>query len=897
MRGGYAVWLMLALLCPAVFGQVKQRPTTMNIDPTLQWNLGGVKLGANGLITSTSNGHSGTIQLSSDGASWLFSPSFSALQQTIQTITTTPGTVTAPLVYLNYDSSGTKYVNLPTTASTTQRRVTILKTSGFGKATIRPQSGQKLDGVTDGTYSISALGQSVTFNLVSGSWNSYWGAQFTAPDGQNVVMTPGSTSNDVILYSDTVGGGKIKILDTTQANPSTLIQANLLQLGLGGEYPGANLSGASNGYLSLSPAGLTAPDGSNLVLRSPSGKSVVLQTDTSATQALLTADSGGKLLSVGGFSGDGSSLTGLTATQVGLGNVTNESKATMFTSPTFTGTTPVFPTQTANMVFAGPTTGAAAAPTFRALVTADIPNTIPTLAAANAYTNTASYQPGAAYDTAALGAELLDATAWTLNSGWTYASGSDWTQGFIHSGAVTAVNSTPTNGGTGYTLNDVLTLTTGDGTATVTATGVSGGVVTAVTLTSGGTTGYRGGTGQATSGGTGNGCTVNVTAIAGGTGELTHSDTPTIGANYHIAFTVSDYTGGYFTVTYGGLTTISQYASGTFGVKAVTTGGLSMTPSTNFSGTIAISIKPVTLYPSAITVKDSAGVPVVEMRSSVGGNKNLYLGRFGGQYTTTGTENTGFGYNALGNVSAGTTNTAVGALALQNLSGGLANTALGYNAGSSITSGVQNLCLGASSGTNITSGRYNTAIGPASLGSTTTAGFNVALGYQSLSRATGSNNVGIGGYSLRSATGAGNIGIGHYSGGYATSSNEFYVNNKDQVDTATEKSNSLLYGVMGATAANQSLAVNGKLKIDPSAAGYVAPTEALDVTGNIKASGTIAATGSVTSNSYPLARWRGGGTTDPSTNLVDGDLFYNTTTSELKVYYNSAWRTAAPPAP
>lgn len=34
--------------------------------------------------------------------------------------------------------------------------------------------------------------------------------------------------------------------------------------------------------------------------------------------------------------GNGSALTGLTASQVGLGNVTNESKATMFTSPTFT---------------------------------------------------------------------------------------------------------------------------------------------------------------------------------------------------------------------------------------------------------------------------------------------------------------------------------------------------------------------------------------------------------------------------------------------------------------------------------------------------------------------------------------------------------------------------------
>ncbi len=33
--------------------------------------------------------------------------------------------------------------------------------------------------------------------------------------------------------------------------------------------------------------------------------------------------------------------TGITATHVGLGNVTNESKATMFTAPTLTGTTTV----------------------------------------------------------------------------------------------------------------------------------------------------------------------------------------------------------------------------------------------------------------------------------------------------------------------------------------------------------------------------------------------------------------------------------------------------------------------------------------------------------------------------------------------------------------------------
>jgi hypothetical protein len=47
-----------------------------------------------------------------------------------------------------------------------------------------------------------------------------------------------------------------------------------------------------------------------------------------------------------GFTG---TVTGITATMVGLGNVTNESKATMFSGPTFTGT--------ATGTFSGPLTG------------------------------------------------------------------------------------------------------------------------------------------------------------------------------------------------------------------------------------------------------------------------------------------------------------------------------------------------------------------------------------------------------------------------------------------------------------------------------------------------------------------------------------------------------------
>lgn len=55
---------------------------------------------------------------------------------------------------------------------------------------------------------------------------------------------------------------------------------------------------------------------------------------TLSNQSDLQSSFNGKIST----SGDGSALTGLTKSQVGLGNVTNESKATMFTSPAFTGT-------------------------------------------------------------------------------------------------------------------------------------------------------------------------------------------------------------------------------------------------------------------------------------------------------------------------------------------------------------------------------------------------------------------------------------------------------------------------------------------------------------------------------------------------------------------------------
>jgi len=91
-------------------------------------------------------------------------------------------------------------------------------------------------------------------------------------------------------------------------------------------------------------------------------------------------------------------------------------------------------------------------------------------------------------------------------------SGQYWVSD-VSTGPVTAV--TLNAGGTGYEVDDVLTIVQSGsgGNATVTVATVADGVVTAVTLTARGT-GYAAATGLSTTGGNGTGCKVNITAIS-----------------------------------------------------------------------------------------------------------------------------------------------------------------------------------------------------------------------------------------------------------------------------------------------------------------------------------------------------------------------------------------------
>ncbi|KND47040.1 MAG: Flagellar hook-length control protein FliK [Parcubacteria bacterium C7867-004] len=80
---------------------------------------------------------------------------------------------------------------------------------------------------------------------------------------------------------------------------------------------------------------------------------------------------------------------------------------------------------------------------------------------------------------------------------------------------VTAVNATPTAGGTGYLVGDILTCSVGGTAARVIVTAIAPtGIVSTIELVAAGTgTGFTTGTGKATTGGTGSGCTIEITSV------------------------------------------------------------------------------------------------------------------------------------------------------------------------------------------------------------------------------------------------------------------------------------------------------------------------------------------------------------------------------------------------
>jgi len=181
------------------------------------------------------------------------------------------------------------------------------------------------------------------------------------------------------------------------------------------------------------------------------------------------------------------------------------------------------------------------------------------------------------------------------------------------------------------------------------------------------------------------------------------------------------------------------------------------------------------------------------------GNSNVFVGDRAGNFTLTGGFNVG-----------------VGTLALRALTSGQFNFALGRTSLLKLTSADGNIAIGGDGVLSaLVTGNYNIAIGYNSLTGISGVTDNVAIGrYVGNGLINGSENTFIGSQSGRNVgSGVSNsIFIGQYSGRYITTSNRLVMDSQSRANEAAIIANSILYGVMASTPANQNLRVNALLQ-------------------------------------------------------------------------------------
>ncbi len=322
-------------------------------------------------------------------------------------------------------------------------------------------------------------------------------------------------------------------------------------------------------------------------------------------------------------------------------------------------------------------------------------NTAKTIAEArntsNAAGNNLTVQSGGAYagGTDLNGGNLIAASGISTGLG----SSNIYLQTASGTGSISSVNATPTTSGSGYSLNDILTISEGSG-GQVKVTGVSSGQVTAVTLYAAGI-GYTTGTGKVTTGGTGTGCSINITGVSSGTTDQTPSTKMTILGNGNV-----------------GIGTTAPGAKLTIQGNAVNNGAAPI-----------------------MEIQDSTGAELFRINANV--VDNLFIGNSAGNAIQTPGVSTQGLYDTFIGTYSGMHNTT-----------GHYNTFIGNRSGSEDTTGDHNTAIGMQSGYNITTGQYNTYLGITAGQDGTTANHNVAIGdYAGIGNVNGDKNIFVGSYS------------------------------------------------------------------------------------------------------------------------------------------------------
>lgn len=351
------------------------------------------------------------------------------------------------------------------------------------------------------------------------------------------------------------------------------------------------------------------------------------------------------------------------------------------------------------------------------------------------------------------------------------------------------------------------------------------------------------------------------THTAGNTNVLSYPAAAVNATPYQIAYTITGRTAGNVVISFGAQS-ITVSATGAFGPTTTSTANLTITPSSDFNGTIVISIKSITGVSTALeTFKSSDGTARVEVRANKN-DYNMFIGNNSGGNNTSGTFNTAIGYNCLYKNTTGIYNTGIGAVALYVNTVGNYCTAIGVSALQNNIIGSFLTAIGVNALFNNTTGSKNTGEGVNALYDVTTGSNNTAVGYNtgrgvntgSGNTIIGANVTGLpGGLSnnVIIADGDGNQRLNIDSSGNGTVGGTFSASNLSGTNTGDNAANGTTVNLTG----NQSVAgvktftdgsvIKGVTDASSAAAGYVGefisagPTTA----GNGNANATIVTSG------------------------------------------------------